>query len=381
MGGKASAPPPPDYSAVAQASKESAELSYKLGKEQLEWAKETYATDKQVTDQIVQGALSDQDINRANALEDRARYESSFQPLEDSLARDAQTYASPERKELERGRAAGQVAQQFEGARNAAIQNLEAYGVDPTSARFASLDQSSRVQEAATKAAAANQSDQAVDAQSRALRSEAVNVGRGYPGQIAGQYATTLQSGQQAGNQQLAQTASGANTMGTATQWQGLGNQAVGQWANTLNMGYQNQLAAFKANQDSSSGWGSAAGLGVGLLSKMIPAFEDGGAVDEGAAQMAAVDAGPPRTSGVPQHSRRVPEAASPSMGKAVDDVPARLTVGEFVVPKEAVSWFGEKHFQTLIQKAEQERSGATAKPKVKQAVSERPSFSTAVPA
>jgi hypothetical protein len=51
----------------------------------------------------------------------------------------------------------------------------------------------------------------------------------------------------------------------------------------------------------------------------------------------------------------------SPSAGAVQDDVPAQLQPGEFVIPKEAVQWFGEQHFQKLIQKAQQAKQQAPA--------------------
>lgn len=334
MGGKSKAPPPPDYSGIAKASEKSAEFSYKLGQEQLAWAREQYRQDREVTDKVIQSALQTQAINEQKAGEDRAFYESTYRPLEMDLARDARDYASPERRNLEAGRAQAAVTQQFDQARRAATQNLEAFGVDPTSTRYAALDIGTRTQQAAAAAAAGNQAIQQTDAIGRALRSEAINVGRGYPGQVAATYGTALQAGNAAVNSGLATTASGANTMGTGAQWQGMGNQALGIWGNTLNMGYQNQMDAYKANQNSSSGWGGLAGTVIGMGARYL--LEDGGAIPEG---------GP------------VPAEASPSRGKAVDDVPARLNAGEFVVPKEVVSWVGEKTMHQMIEKAKKERT------------------------
>lgn len=351
MGGKAKAPPPPDYSGIAAASEASAKYAYDLGKEQLAWAKEQYANDSMIVDRVVNAALDMQRFNMDSAAYDRARYEERFQPLEDQLIADARSFASQERKDKEMGEAAATVGQQFQAARNAATQNLEAYGVDPSSTRYAALDIGMRASEAAAKAAASNQAADMVDAQGRAIRSEAINVGRGYPGQIAGTYATALQSGNQAVNSQLAGTASGANTMGTAPQYQGLGNQALGVWGNTLNMGYQNQLAQFNANQNASSGLGGLFGTVIG--GAMRYAFEDGGAVPDG----------------------KVPASASPTQGGAVDDVPARLNVGEFVVPKDAVAWKGEEFFQKLIEKSRQDRAQATAKPEFASVPAEQPTF------
>lgn len=353
MGGKSDPPPPPDYSGIAAASEASAKYAYELGQDQLEWAREQYASDKEIVDRVVSAALDMQRFNMDNAAYDRARYQDRFQPLEDQLIADAKSFASQERKDKEMGEAAASVGQQFTAARNAATQNLEAFGVDPSSTRYAALDIGMRASEAAAKAAAANQAADMVDAQGRAIRSEAINVGRGYPGQIAGTYATALQGGNQAVNSQLAGTASGANTMGTGAQWQGLGNQALGVWGNTLNMGYNNQLNAYNAEQNSSSGLGGLFGTVLGGAMKY--AFEDGGAV--------------PTTGG------KVPAEASPTQGGAVDDVPARLNVGEFVVPKDAVAWKGEEFFQKLIEKSRQDREKATAKPELAVVPAEQPTF------
>lgn len=343
MGKKNKVPPPPDYTPIANASREAAQLSYSLGKEQLAWAKEQYANDSELTSRVVDSFLDTQAINQETAQKDRARYEQIFQPLEDTLAADAASYSSPERRDLEMGRAQAGVAQQFDAQRNNALRQLEGFGIDPTSTRYAALDLGFRAQQAAASAAAGNQAGQQVDAMGRALRSETINVGRGYPGQIAGQYGTALGAGSQGVNSTLAQTASGANTMGTSAQYMGLGNQSLGTWGNTLNAGYQNQLAAHNANQNSSSGWGSALGLAGGIAMSAMR-LEDGGSVDPSAIPDDATTGG------------AVPIGSSPSGGRAVDDVPAALTAGEFVIPKDVTSWMGEKQMHQLIERARKEQ-------------------------
>lgn len=362
MGGKSKAPKPPDYTEVAAASKEAAQLSYKLGQEQLAWAKEQYGKDSAITGRIIDSFLTDMDDNSEAARADRARYEEIFQPLEGDLAEEARSYATPERRDLEMGRAQANVAQQFSQARESAKTELESYGINPSATRFAALDVGMRANEAAAKAAAGNQASQMVDATGRALRSEAINVGRGYPGQIAGTYNTALAAGSGAGGTTLNQTQSGANTMGTGPQYMGLGNNAVGQWGNTLNMGYQNQLSAWEANQKASSGWGSA----LGLIGGIAMGFDDGGPVPEG-----AIPAGPGGSPG-----GAVPVGASPTQGRAIDDVPARLTPGEFVVPKDIVSWKGEEFFQKLIQKSREAKTDeGNARPDVRAAIPTAPTF------
>jgi hypothetical protein len=349
MGGKSSPPPPPDYTPIANASKEAAAISAELGREQLAWAKEQYASDKEITTRVVDQFLKTQDINAATAAADRARYERVYQPLEDKLAAEAESYASPERQAMEEGRAQAAVAQQFEQARDSSMRQLESFGVDPTSTRAAALDIGLRAQQGAAQAAAGNQARLATEATGRALRSEAINVGRGYPGQIAGQYGTAIQAGAGGVNAALAQTASGAQTMGTAPQYMGLQNQSLGTWSGALNAGYQNQIAGYNAaNQD--SGWGTALGL-VG--SAAIKFLADGGPTDGGG----------------------VPNDASPSDGAAIDDVPARLTAGEFVVPKDVAAWKGEEYFQKLIDQSRKAKGQASAKPAIGYAPAEEPTF------
>jgi hypothetical protein len=353
MGGKSSPPPPPDYSAVAAASERAAEYSYKLGQEQLGWAREQYAADRAITDQIVGNAMAAMQQNQAAAVADRARYQQTFQPLEDQLIRDVERYGSAEQRALDVGRAQAAVAQQYDQARAAAMQNLQDYGVDPTSGRAQALDIGVRSSQAAAQAAAGNQAIAQNEAIARAMRSEAINIGRGYPGQIAGTYGTALQGGQLAGSTQLAGTASGANTMGTAPQWQGLSNQSLGTWGGILNQSYQNQLGAYQAANSGSSGWGSALGsIGAALITKI----ESGGPVQ-------STDGG------------RVPPGSSPTRGAAIDDVPARLTAGEFVVPKDVAAWKGEEYFQKLIENSRKAKDDAGAKPTVALEAPQEPTF------
>lgn len=348
MGGKNRAPAPPDMSQIAAASERAAELNFQISREQLAWAREQYGQDSEIISRIVDDNLARMEVNDAAAARDRERYERIYQPLEDQAAADAESYGSQERQDYEAGRASAQVADQFETARRAATQNLESFGVDPSSTRFAALDLGTRVQQAAAQAGAANQARTQTEAIGRSLRSEAINVGRGYPGQIAGTYGTALQSGNSGANSQLAGTASGASTMGTGTQWGQMGTNNLNTWGNTINQGYANQMAQYNANQQSSSGLGSILGAGLGIAANSGFALEDGGAIPDGQAT----------TGGA------VPMSASPSGGKAIDDVNAKVNAGEFVVPTDVVKWLGEKHFQQMIEKSRKEKPQAPAQPK-----------------
>lgn len=47
----------------------------------------------------------------------------------------------------------------------------------------------------------------------------------------------------------------------------------------------------------------------------------------------------------------------SPTDGDAVDDVPAQLNAGEYVIPKDVVGWKGKSFFAKLIAQSRKERA------------------------
>jgi hypothetical protein len=388
-----SAPPAPDYSQIAAASEQSAKYSYDLGQKQLQWAKDQYASNKATTDTVVNAALGQMDQASKWAADDRNRYEKIYQPLEEQQAYDAQNWDSPERKERMAGAAEADVAQQFENARTAASSKLEEFGVDPSQTRQGALDAQSRFAEATGRAGAGNNARSQVDMQKQQLLAGAVNVGKGYPAQYTAQQGVQANAGNQAVNSGLATTQSGANTMGTGMGWQTAGNTAMGTWGNVMNTGFQNQLDSWKANQSSSSGVGSVLGTAAGLAGSLMMA-EEGGLMTNNLADggpPTPMPAGPPpppsgipgRAVAVPHSGFQVPPQASPTGGQGVDDVPANLTAGEFVVPKDVVQWKGAEWLQKEIMKARRQAASqqtAPAQPTPGPATGAPPRVQTAIP-
>jgi hypothetical protein len=318
------------------------------------------------------------DKQSAWADADRKRYEDIYQPLEEQAALRAQDYATAERQEYEAGKAEADVASQFAQARQVAQDRLEAFGVDPSQTRGGALDLQSRIAEAAAQSSAGNQARFRTEQYADQLMANVINTGKGYPQQVLAAAGQAGQSGNQATNTGLATTASGANTMGTGYQWQGMGNQGLGMWGQMLNAGFQNRLSAYQADQESSSGWGSvigtvagtflggpAGGAAGGALGSVLSAeggvipdsteyyFQDGGAIPE-------------------EEGMYLPEEMSPSGGAIEDDIeaqiadsgqPAKLNAGEFIVPKDVVSWLGEKGLQQIIMKARKEMGSEEERP------------------
>jgi hypothetical protein len=317
-----------------------ADSSYKTSQDQLDWAKTTYADNKRVGDQVIDFALGQMDKEAAWADSDRRMYEDVYQPLEEQAAARAQDYVTPERQEQEAGKAEADVAAEFDRARRAAGDRLEAFGVDPSQIRQGALDLGTRVAQGAAEASAGNQARFRTEQYGDQLMANAINTGKGYPQQTLAAAGAAGASGNQATNTGLATTSSGANTMGTGTQWAGLGTQALSGAGQTLNASVQNQLNQQQLKQSESSGWGSA----LGAIASFF--LEEGGAIPDD-----------------PMQGRSIPVEASPSAGAIPDDIdaqieggqPAKLNAGEFVIPKDVVQWLGEKGMQQFILKARKE--------------------------
>lgn len=335
MFGKSEAPPPPNYAPIAAASGRQARLAARLGQDQLAWAKKQYASDSKITKRVTGRFLKIMSANQKDAARDRARYERIYQPLEKDLVKDAETYSSKERIDRNMGRAEANVGQAFDAARDAALRQLEGYGVNPSATRFKALDLGTRIDEAAAKVGAGEMAREQTEATGRALRSEALNIGRGYPGQVAGAYGTSMGAGTGAVGAAATTTGTGATTMGTAPQYMGLGQGALNLQGNLAHMGYGDTLAGWQATQEHGNPWASALGTVAGVGTDAALRFYG---MDKGGA---------------------VPIEVSPSKGAVKDDVHARLTAGEFIVPKEAVEWYGQKHFVGLVSKAREERTRA----------------------
>ena len=345
------APPPPDYTPIIEAQTAQAQKANQLADDQLEWAKSQAENNSAITNQVIQQSSNAQKESNQAAVDDRSRYENTFQPLEDKLIADARSYASPERQQEEMGKAQATVAQQFDAARAAATRHLESFGVDPSSTRAQALDVGSRMSEAAAKAGAGNVAQNQTEATGRQLEGAALNIGRQLPGQATGERYMGVMAGNSGENAALGYTGTMSQAMSAPVGYVNAATGATAASGDLLHSGYQDQMAQYNANQQASSGIGSVLGSAAGFAMQNPTVFglEGGGAIPD-----------PGVTPG-----GKVPIHSSPSGGAVPDDVNSALTVGEFVVPKDVVGWHGEKFFQDLINKARDAKAGAGAKPSV----------------
>jgi hypothetical protein len=331
-----------------------AEKQYQLGMEQLKWSKEVYAkyepyildsTKQQVADQHFQS-----DMSRAQW----DQYNDTYKPIETSFAREASTWDTPERQQANAGKAQAMVASQFEQARQAASQQLESFGIDPSSTRYGALDLASRTQQASAQAAAGTKAIDDTQMQGMALKSGVVNTGRGFQNNINQTTGVGSSAGAAGvgGLTNFFQTSSNAMTAPVA--WFNAGNQAQGNAITAFNNYTNNAIKQQQANTQSAS-----AGMqGIQGMLGSIMSLNEGGAIPEDG--MPPSDA-PIAGAGMAQEGGHVPHEASPSKGAIPDDVNARLSPGEFVIPADAVKWLGEKQVYSMIDKAKQERAQVEA--------------------
>jgi hypothetical protein len=338
MGKKNKAPPAPDYTPIANAQKESAEIAGKTSREMLDWAKEEYAGNKALLERVLDVQLPIMKNEAEEGKKLRERYNEVFQPIEDSLIKESQEYATGARSDYDAGRAMAAVGQSFDAARSNALARMESYGVDPSQTRSQALDAGIRVQEAAAKAAAGTQSRLNTENVGRAMRSEAINIGRGLPGNIASAYGTAMQAGQAGMGNALATTASGSSTMGTGMGWAGQQNGALNGWSNTIGKQYEGALSHYNTKKEASNSMGSSIGSLAGMAAGAFagPMGSSIGSMIGGTVGKAFAEGGE-----IP-HDPRDPE------GK-LDTVNAKLSGGEFIIPASAVRRLGSDHFDKLI--------------------------------
>jgi len=377
MGKGNDAPKAPSYTKESKSAKKitaaatkGAKTQQKRSDQQYDVFKEQSTKDRAIAAPIISGQ-GDIAAAAGNAARDYgARFQNVYQPLEDDLIQEYKDYLTPGRYDQNRGRAQASVTEQFKGQRAEAQRALESYGLNPGAVRYAALDLPVRNAESAARAAAANNADVMTENTARGLRSQALELGTRYPGWQLGEEGMAVNAGNAAVNNQLSLTGMEAQTTGTAPQYAGLGVQYLGaatganqSAANIKNTSYQNENAAFQQQFDADNAWvepvASIAGLAAGAASKayFTPAAATGGAI--------------------PEPSSMVPQSASPTGGAAIDDVPARLTPGEFVLPEDVTRWIGEKKLQEMIMKTRDERKGAPAKPQAKPAVPQAPTYAS----
>lgn len=336
-------PTAPDYSPIINAYNAISAHASQRGDEAYAWAKDQVANNKDLINEINTGLKDISSTFTAAGKDALAKGQATVDDATGYLKDQRDRYRDPNYVANDMGAAQAQVGQAFDQARNASIQELESYGVNPSATRFAGLDASARLQRAAAQVSAGTGA--ARNAETKADAANAALLGQGNTNIATGTGLAGVgtNAGQAQVQNNLAGTASGANVLGTDLAWTGTKANALGGASNTMNNQFKNQAEADKMSNESSSGIGSALGLAASIGGKFM-GFAEGGAIPD-----------EPDGTGGP-----VDPALSPTGGAATDDVDAsapgmpeiRLNGGEFIIPKDVAAWLGEQSIRKLIIKA-----------------------------
>lgn len=187
-----------------------------LGQQQLNWAQGVFGQTSQITDQMINNYMANSQAGMGLAANNIQRYENLFQPQENALIQDANTYASTPRIQENMGAAESATGQAMDQGRINAENTLRSYGIDPSSGRYQELEAAQRAGAAAAQAGAGQQSELATEATGRELRNQAIAVGQQYPGQAVNALNSSLQGIAGAENAALGNANTGANLMHVA---------------------------------------------------------------------------------------------------------------------------------------------------------------------
>ena len=277
MGGKGSADQSGMYMAMASA--QAAQEAYALGEQQFQWSQQVWQQEQPLMDAAEQAqiSLSTQEAASLAQMQDEAQqqwatYLQTYLPLEQQYVSQVENWASPQAIAQARGQAMADVAEQGQAGINTAAEQLRAYGVNPSSPRYASLFTSAQPMLGAAEAAAGTTTAQNLRLQQMGLEAGAINTGRGMvnttgsltqAGTGAGAAGAGAASG--AGQTALGNLGGTAVGAGATSNLFNAGSNAMNTYVNAVN-GYNQAQAEFaQAGASEMSGFGSVLGSLTGL--------------------------------------------------------------------------------------------------------------------
>lgn len=268
-------PPPPDYTPLANASKESAEIMAGLGREQLTEARRQYDLNRESITPIVttQKQIMDESLRQAQDYDTYNK--TTFRPIEQQLAQEAQEFSTEGAREGFARKAVSDLEQAQSNEAAQADRAMVAAGVNPNSGRFAGLKRIQSITNAGARAGAATGARERADALGWAKKMDVTGLGRNLPGASSAAYQVATGAGNSAAGNQMAPSsqlltgmAQGASTIG-----QGQSNLISG-LSNIANM----QTGTYNASLNSDGGLGGLGSLlgGAAAVGRLfVPSSEE----------------------------------------------------------------------------------------------------------
>ncbi len=349
-------PPAPDYGPIMDQMKQISDAAQADSNRAYDWATGQFTQDRSqlapISSSQASEAGNEYDLgNQANQT-----YENTTLPALQKYTNDAENYGSEQNQRDQAGLAGENAAQANDAAWNNTKMTLAGYGMKTDAGALADSEAVRNLSKGATVAGAENTAVQATKNQALALEGNAITQGNQTALVGQGAVNTGTSAGSQAASNILGTTSTQASVEGTAPTYMGIASGATTGQANIQNTAYNNEMAAYNANNQQSSGVGALLGLGAGLLLKKggrVPAV-DTSDMDGHGEPTREVDG---RDGGY------ISKNLSPSRGVQTDDIPAhadngpaniRLNGGEFIMPKDVTDYYGDKTFHAMIDKAHQ---------------------------
>lgn len=269
LGGDSS-PPPPDYTPLANSSKESAQIMATLGEKQLAESQRQYDANSGIAKQVVGAQL---DIMQQTADQGKEYYDyakSTFRPVEEGLVKDAADFSTAGAKEQFARSAAADLEGQQANEQAQSDRAMAAMGVNPNSGRFAGMKRAQTILNSGARAGATSSARVQADNLAFAKRMDVAGLGRNLPGASVAAYGAATGAGNSAvgnqmapGGQLLSGMAQGANITGAGLSIQNQGLSAI---AGAQGGDYRARLSADATQFGSMLSGLGAIGTGVGAL-------------------------------------------------------------------------------------------------------------------
>lgn len=221
-------PEPPDYTPLANASKEAAAIMAGLGREQLDFARQQYNEVSPITREVA-GLQMDAQRQQLGQGQDYYNYlRDTYRPLERSIVADAENFNTAAYRDQLASQAAADVGLAFGRTRAMNERAMASMGVNPNSGRFAGVNNASVLSQAAARAGIMTNARNQAEQMGYARKLDAAGLGRNLSGASLAAYGGATSSG----------TAAGANLQSAGQNY--IGNMAVG--AGTIGQGQQMNL-------------------------------------------------------------------------------------------------------------------------------------------
>ena len=244
-----------------------AEQMQKMSADQWAWVKEQYTQQApareaaaRTAQQVAEAGLSSMNLQNQVVADYKADRDTTYRPMEQAFATEANTYDTAARRDAAASEAVADVGMQAEAARQAQTRQQQRMGVNPSSGKALALQGQMGLSEAAMKAGAANTARDKVETVGRAMKLDAINIGRNNASAQSTSAGLALNAGQGATSAavtpvNVAQSGVGMVQQGLGTSLNGMGG-AANIYTNSSNQQWQ-------ASQAAASGLGDLLGAGM----------------------------------------------------------------------------------------------------------------------